>query len=64
MSNLSSNQYLARFRRWWYLATVGMWRGECAVDISDSKGRLCVLGSGVPIEPGVIQPHRIWWERK
>lgn len=58
-----TNLMLARLLRWWYLLTDGMWKGECAVDVSDSRG-ISVLGSGREIDPGVVQPFRIWWERK
>lgn len=50
--------YRARLRRWWYLVTVGMWRGECPIEgyVDD---RLVLLASGRSIDSDC----RIWWER-
>lgn len=58
-------QLQARFRRWWYLLTQGMCRGECAVTISDEKG-VKIIGSGAPSYFGrhVYKNYRIYWERK
>lgn len=37
---------LARLKRWWYLLTYGMWRGEYAFSFRDKDGHLMLLGSG------------------
>lgn len=50
-----TKQLQARIRRWWYLLTRGMWRGERAVDYTYADGRLSMLttenGDGV----------KVWW---
>lgn len=54
----------ARLRRWWYLLTVGMWRGECAVTYYEN-GRVTIVGSGIPTNfEDVFKNYRIWWERR
>lgn len=67
-SDLTLDQVLARIRRWWYLLTVGMRRGEMAIDLysryPDGREELRVLGSGREIEKGVRKDYRIWWEKK
>jgi hypothetical protein len=50
---------IARLRRWWYLLTVGMWRGEHALDISDRLG-LIILATGIPKDD--FFKWRIWWK--
>lgn len=51
-------QYKARLRRWWYLVTVGMWRGECPIEGYNGK-ELVILASGRAIDTDC----RIWWQR-
>lgn len=50
---------LARLKRWWYLLTRGMWRGECACVIYDERGTL-YLGTCRPEDT----QFRVWWQRK
>lgn len=56
----------ARMRRWWYLLTVGMWRGECAVTYVDyhDRRRLVCLASGDTHAAHTGEGQRIWWERE
>jgi hypothetical protein len=55
--------FKARLNRWSYLITQGLWRGECAYAIRDNQG-LRLLGSGVPMVPGIFKDYRVWWERR
>lgn len=56
----------ARVRRWWYLLTVGMWRGECAITYVDyhDRRRLVCLASGDTHAAHTGEEQRIWWERE
>lgn len=50
---------LARLKRWWYLLTRGMWRGECAISTRDDDNGLVLLASGTPQLTNI----KIWWRR-
>lgn len=63
MKQMFHGQIAARFRRWLYLLTQGMWRGECGFTVSDAHG-VRIIGSGRPLRTGVLADFRIWWERK
>ena len=53
----------ARLRRWAYLISEGMYRGECPITITDKDDCVTVIGSGVPIKPGVFGNYRLYFER-
>jgi len=59
----------ARLRRWWYLLTSGMWRGECAINVRDEAGNVIGVASGVSNfvrdshTLGPFTKVRIWWEK-
>jgi len=49
-----------RFRRWWYLITVGMWRGERALTIYWTPGLVPHL-IAVELKDRTL---KIFWKRK
>lgn len=56
------DQLRARFRRWLYLISSGMYRGECPFDVWEGS-TLVLIGSGRPTKtPGIVTHKRIFWE--
>lgn len=54
----------ARWKRFQYLLLFGIKRGECAINIKDSKGKLMLLASGVPTDgPMNFTHYKVWWEK-
>lgn len=51
----------ARLSRWWYLLTVGMWRGECSVDYTDRNGLYALASERRG--GGNVVTGTIWWSR-
>lgn len=54
----------ARFRRWWYLLFLGMWRGECATEYRSETGALQAIASGLLREGPRISNERVWWREE
>lgn len=52
-------------KRWWYLVTRGMWRGESTVEIRDEHG-ISIIASGRKL-PNQAYPtfrnYKVWWKR-
>lgn len=48
----------ARFLRWVYLITKGMWKGECAVDIKTENAIYLVVAKGRQITKIFIHYNR------
>ena len=50
----------ARFARWCYLISYGLWRGECTIDVTDRKGIL-TIASGCQLNKP--DKWKIFWTR-